>query len=132
MPRVPGKRQSACLLSMRKLKNGNRHLAKGLFDMKPIISKNNKIGFIGIGYMGRPIAQRLLEAGFELTAYDRDHSKVETLVPYGAKVANSVGELSTSSNVVMSCLPSDEAVLSIFGEPSNAFADARPDLLVID
>jgi len=39
--------------------------------MKPITPENNKLGFVGIGYMGRPIAQRLLEAGFLLTVYDR-------------------------------------------------------------
>ena len=100
--------------------------------MKPITSKNNKLGFIGIGYMGRPIAQRLLEAGFELIAYDRDHSKAERLTPYGAKVANNIGELLSSCNIVMSCLPSDEAVLSVYGEPCDVFANAHHDLLVID
>jgi 3-hydroxyisobutyrate dehydrogenase-like beta-hydroxyacid dehydrogenase len=100
--------------------------------MKPIALKNNKLGFIGIGYMGRPIAQRLLEAGFEVTAFDRDHSKAENLIPYGAKVAASVAELSASGSVVLSCLPNDDAVLSIYGGPNGVFADVRRDSLVID
>jgi 3-hydroxyisobutyrate dehydrogenase-like beta-hydroxyacid dehydrogenase len=82
--------------------------------------------------MGRPIAQRLLESGFKLTAYDRDRSKAEQLLPYGGTIAESVAELSASCNVVLSCLPSDEAVLSTYSGPHGAFAHARPGLIVID
>ena len=55
--------------------------------MKPITQENSRLGFVGIGYMGRPIARRLLESGFKLTAYDRDHNKTEELIQYGASVA---------------------------------------------
>ena len=48
--------------------------------MKLITRENDRLGFVGIGYMGRPIARRWLESGFKLTAYDRDHSKAEELV----------------------------------------------------
>jgi 3-hydroxyisobutyrate dehydrogenase-like beta-hydroxyacid dehydrogenase len=48
--------------------------------MKPITPENSKLGFVGVGYMGRPIAQRLLESGFKLKAYDRDRSKAERLL----------------------------------------------------
>jgi 3-hydroxyisobutyrate dehydrogenase-like beta-hydroxyacid dehydrogenase len=54
--------------------------------VKPITQENNSLGFVGIGYMGRPIARRLLESGFKLTAYDRDHRKTEELIQYGGKV----------------------------------------------
>ncbi len=47
--------------------------------MKPITQENDRLGFVGIGYMGRPIARRLLESGFKLIAYDRDPSKAEEL-----------------------------------------------------
>ena len=39
--------------------------------VKPITQENSRLGFVGIGYMGRPIARRLLESGFKLTAYDQ-------------------------------------------------------------
>jgi 3-hydroxyisobutyrate dehydrogenase-like beta-hydroxyacid dehydrogenase len=64
--------------------------------------------------MGRPIARRLLESGFKLTAYDWDNSKAEELVRYGATVAHSVSELASRCNVVLSCLPSDEVVFQIY------------------
>src|SRR5882672_10452062 len=85
-----------------------------------------------IGYMGRPIARRLLESGFKLTAYDRDHSKAEELTRYGGTVAKSISDLSSTCNVVMSCLPSDEAVLKIYGGPDGVFANAGRGSLVID
>jgi len=92
----------------------------------------DQLGFVGIGYMGRPIARRLLESGFKLVAYDRDHNKAEELTRYGGTVAKSVAELSSSCNVVMSCLPSDEAVLNVYGGPGGVFANARSGSLVID
>jgi 3-hydroxyisobutyrate dehydrogenase len=112
--------------------NRNRRSAKVKYSMKPITPENNEIGFIGIGYMGRPIAQRLLEAGFKLTAYDQDRSKAEKLVRYGGTVTASVAELCSSCSVVLSCLPNDEAVLNVYRGPDGAFANARRGSLVID
>src|SRR5260370_2881714 len=100
--------------------------------MKPITQENSRLGFVGIGYMGRPIARRLLESGFKLTAYDRDHSKTQELIQYGGNVAQSVSELSSSCSVVLSCLPSDEAVLDLYRGPDGVFANAHPGLRVID
>ena len=100
--------------------------------MNAITSEKNKLGFVGVGYMGRPIAQRLLESGFRLTAYDRDRSKAEELIRYGGTVAESVAELSSSCDVMLSCLPSDEAVLNIYKGLDGAFANAHRGSLVID
>ena len=100
--------------------------------MKPIKQENDRLGFVGIGYMGRPIARRLLESGFKLTAYDRDHKKAEELIRYGGNVAQSISELSVSCNVILSCLPSDEAVRDIYRGPEGAFAHAQSGSVVID
>jgi 3-hydroxyisobutyrate dehydrogenase-like beta-hydroxyacid dehydrogenase len=100
--------------------------------MKPITQEKDRLGFIGIGYMGRPIARRLLESGFRLTAYDRDHNKAEELIRYGGAVAHSVSELASRCNVLLSCLPSDEAVLEIYTGPDGVFASAQRGSLVID
>jgi len=100
--------------------------------MKSITQENNKLGFVGIGYMGRPIARRLLESGFKLTTFDRNHSKAEELIRYGGTVAESISELSSSCNVVLSCLPSDEAVLDVYSGPDGVFANAHRGSRVID
>jgi 3-hydroxyisobutyrate dehydrogenase len=100
--------------------------------MKPITQENDRLGFVGIGYMGLPIARRLLESGFKLTAYDRDRSKAEQLISYGGKVAQSVAELSSRCNVVLTSLPSDQAVLEIYGGAQGVFANACNGLVAID
>jgi 3-hydroxyisobutyrate dehydrogenase-like beta-hydroxyacid dehydrogenase len=100
--------------------------------MKTVTPENSTLGFVGVGYMGRPIARRLRESGFKMTAYDRDPNKAEVLTKYGGTVAQSVSELSSSCNVVLSCLPSDEAVLNIYRGPDGVFANARRGSLVID
>ncbi len=82
--------------------------------------------------MGRPIAQRLLESGFKVVAYDRHRTKAEELIQYGGTVAASVAELSSSCDVVLSCLASDEAVLHVYGGEDGAFINARRGALVID
>ena len=82
--------------------------------------------------MGRPIARRLLESGFKLTACDRDHRKAEELVPYGGNAAQSVSEVCSSCDVVLSCLPSDEAVLDIYRGSDGVFANGHRGSLVID
>lgn len=104
----------------------------GKVIMKPITQENDRLGFAGIGYMGRPIARRLLESGFKVAAYDRDPNKAKELIRYGGTVAQSVSELSSSCNVVLSCLPSDEAVLNIYRGPDGVLAHAHRGSLVID
>src|ERR1700739_772556 len=100
--------------------------------MNLIRPQRHKLGFIGVGYMGRPIAQRLLEAGFKVAVYDRDGSKAEELIDYGGTPAESVAALAYTSDVLLSCLPHDEAVLNVYAGSDGAFANARPGSLVID
>jgi 3-hydroxyisobutyrate dehydrogenase len=51
------------------------------------------IGFIGMGYMGLPMAQNLLKKGFSLTVYNRTKEKAEPLLTNGAKWASTPREL---------------------------------------
>jgi len=100
--------------------------------MNAITSETSRIGFIGIGYMGRPIAQRLLESGFRLRAYDRHRTKANELIRYGGTVADSVAEIASSCDVVLSCLAADAAVLNIYKGIDGVFANAQRGSLVID
>ena len=100
--------------------------------MKPVTTQKAKLGFIGIGYMGRPIAQRLLQAGFSLVVYDRDRTKAEDLIRHGGVVAENISELASACDVVLSCLPSDEAVLNVYVGTTGALARMRPGSLVIE
>jgi 3-hydroxyisobutyrate dehydrogenase-like beta-hydroxyacid dehydrogenase len=100
--------------------------------MNAITPEKNKLGFIGIGYMGRPIAQRLLQAGFRLAAYDRNRTEAEDLIRFGGTVAESVVQLSSTCDVILTCLPSDEAVLNVHRGPQGTFANAQRGSLIID
>jgi 3-hydroxyisobutyrate dehydrogenase-like beta-hydroxyacid dehydrogenase len=100
--------------------------------MNAITSEKSKLGLVGVGYMGRPIAQRLLESGFRLSAYDRHRTKAEELIRYGGTVAESVAKLSSSCDVVLSCLATDEAVLNVYKGADGVFANALRGSLVID
>ena len=100
--------------------------------MNPITPEKNKLGFIGIGYMGRPIAQRLLQAGFKVAAYDRDRGKANELVRFGGTVAETVAELSSTCDVVLSSLPNDEVVLDVYKGPGGVLENAHRGSLLID
>ena len=90
--------------------------------MNPITAEKNKLGFLGVGYMGHPIVQRLLESGFKVAAYDRDRSKANELVRFGGTVAESITELASSCDVVLTSLPNDEVVLDVYQGPAGVFA----------
>jgi 3-hydroxyisobutyrate dehydrogenase-like beta-hydroxyacid dehydrogenase len=84
-----------------------------------------KVGFIGLGNMGLPIAQNLLRAGHQLTAYNRTRSKAEALASAGAQVANSLTE-ACQSGVVMTMLADDTALEEVaLGEGGIGHALAK-------
>jgi 3-hydroxyisobutyrate dehydrogenase-like beta-hydroxyacid dehydrogenase len=97
-----------------------------------MISQNPTIGFIGLGAMGQLMARRLLNSGFGLVAYDHTTHKKAALVLKGAVPAPSVSQLAKRSEVVISCLPSDEAVLSVYQGPEGVLACANPGCIVIE
>jgi len=97
-----------------------------------MISQNYTIGFIGLGAMGQLMAQRLLNGGFKLVAYDRTGPKAAALVAKGAESAPSVRQLARRSDVIISCLPNDEAVLSVYQGSEGVLACAKPGTIVIE
>ena len=72
-----------------------------------------KVGFLGLGRMGRGMAGRILESGNELTVYDIVPEASKGLATAGAKVAGTVEELAAGSEVVVSMLVHDEAIRSV-------------------
>ncbi|SDM59273.1 3-hydroxyisobutyrate dehydrogenase [Franzmannia pantelleriensis] len=91
-----------------------------------------RLGFIGIGLMGDPMTRRLLEAGFDVTVWNRTPDKTRPLVDAGARAAASVADLVQRVDAVMLCLANTEAVESVvFGEDGVA-AHGRPGQQLID
>ena len=70
---------------------------------------SNRIGFIGVGAMGAPIAERLIAAGHELAVFDLAPEAVMPLVARGAKAALSPRDAAAGAHTVFTCLPSPEA-----------------------
>lgn len=91
-----------------------------------------KIGFIGLGIMGKPMAQNLLKAGYELTVYDITSGRVDELVKAGARRGSSSKDVAAQSEVVITMLPNSphvrEAVLG-----SNGVLDgAKRGTILVD
>jgi len=91
-----------------------------------------RVGFIGLGNMGKPMAERVLRAGFPLTVYSRTMSRAEPLVAEGARAAASPAEVARGTDVVLACLSSVAASLEVFLKRDGVLEAARPGLLVVD
>jgi 3-hydroxyisobutyrate dehydrogenase-like beta-hydroxyacid dehydrogenase len=91
-----------------------------------------KIGFIGLGNMGNLMVERLLEAGYQMTVYDRTKEKTQDAVHQGAKVAEHPRDLATTCDVVMSMVSDNHALEAIMHGPDGALAGTRPGTIFID
>jgi 3-hydroxyisobutyrate dehydrogenase-like beta-hydroxyacid dehydrogenase len=100
--------------------------------MGKMITKHSRIGFIGLGAMGQRMARRLLKAGFKLTAYDHTSKKSMALAADGAVSAPSIRQLAMKSDVIISCLPNDEAVLSVYRGPEGVLACANHGSIALE
>jgi len=101
-------------------------------EMNSLSKENTKLGFIGIGNMGSRIAKRLLEHGYQVIAYNRSRDAAEALVKYGAMVADSIAELASEADVILSSLTNDNAVKSVYTDPEGVFAHARRGSAIIE
>ena len=73
----------------------------------------SKIGFIGLGHMGGPMASNLLKHSLELQVFDLSPQQVTLLVQAGAKAANSLDDLSQAADIIITMLPSGDHVQQI-------------------
>ena len=69
-----------------------------------------KVGFIGVGFMGKHMARHIIEGGHELTRYDLSETAAKDLVDLGAKWANSPSIVATNSEVIFTSLPTPQDV----------------------
>jgi len=100
-----------------------------LSDQK--IQSNSRLGFIGLGHLGSPIARRLA-AKFPLVVYDRDRAKAEELRALGATIADDPRSLAVDADVVLSCLPDGAAVEDLYLGSGNVLRSARPTARIIE
>ncbi len=91
-----------------------------------------RIGFIGLGIMGKPMAQNLLKAGYPLVVLDRVQEPVNELVAAGAKAGVSPQDVAEQTDVIITMLPDSPDVDEVVLGADGVLAGLRPDALVID
>ena len=92
----------------------------------------SSIGFIGLGRMGLPMAQHLLDAGFPLAVFNRTASRADTLRQNGARWADSPRELAARSDIVISIIADDAALQAIALGEDGILAGLKPDGIHVD
>ncbi len=76
-----------------------------------------KIGFIGIGLMGLPMAKNILKSGYNLKAYNRSKHKAEALKEFGGEVVNSIKEIAQDRDIIITMLTDDDVIDKVMGSP---------------
>ena len=76
----------------------------------------SQIGFIGLGRMGRPMVERLVGAGHTVHMHNRSKQVLEELAGPRALVAGSAGEVARRAGIILTCLPTEEAVEAVYSE----------------
>ncbi len=91
-----------------------------------------KIGFIGLGAMGQPMSRRLLEAGFQVVAYDLRKEAIDALVQKGAEAASSVKEVAENCRKVITIVPNSEAVERVVFGPRGLLEGVQAGDILIE
>lgn len=91
-----------------------------------------KVGFIGLGAMGLPMASNLQRKGFDLIAFDVDASKIEKLAALGARKASSIAEASRGVDVVVTMLPATQHVEAVVLGENGVLANIDPNAVLMD
>ena len=90
-----------------------------------------KIGLIGLGIMGKPMAKNILKAGYDLTVSDLNRANVEEVVACGAKTAGN-REIGEGCDVVLTMLPNSPHVKSVMLGEDGVAASMKPGATFID
>ena len=91
-----------------------------------------KVGFIGLGSMGRPMAVNLLNAGTTLMIHNRSQQVVRELEDMGGEAAISVEQLASQCDRIFVCLPNEETCEQILMGDDGVFANIKPGTIVTD
>jgi 2-hydroxy-3-oxopropionate reductase len=92
-----------------------------------------KVGFVGLGIMGRPMARNLMEAGRELVLYNRTRQKAEELAEEGGgEVAGSPSEVAQSSGVIFTMLPGPPEVEEVVAGEDGLLEGTGEGSLIVD
>jgi len=91
-----------------------------------------KIGFIGLGIMGSPMAKNLIKAGYPLTVYDVVTEKVTDVVKAGAQAGLSSKDVAAKSDILITMLPNSPEVKEVVLGPDGVLDGAKAGMILID
>jgi 2-hydroxy-3-oxopropionate reductase len=92
----------------------------------------DRIGFIGLGRMGKPMALNLLNKGFSLTVHSRSRAPVDALAAAGASAADSPAEVAAASDVIITMVPDSPDVRLVLEGPNGVFETVRDGSIIVD
>jgi len=92
----------------------------------------DKVGFIGLGIMGKPMARNLMEAGYELTVHNRSRGPVDELASDGAVAGESAKEVAQNSDIIVTMLPNSPQVSEVVAGEDGVLEGAREGSLIVD
>ena len=96
------------------------------------MTNKTAIGFIGLGIMGRGMANNLLRAGFPLTVWNRTRSRMDDLVAAGAQVGNSPADVASLSEITITCVSDTPDVQEVILGESGVIHGAPTGSLIVD
>ena len=96
------------------------------------MSEKPKLGYIGLGLMGLPMALRLLAAGYELAVWNRSRGKLAPVTAKGAQAMGSPAEVARASDIVMMCVTDQRAAGEVLFSESGVLNGGSPGKIVVD
>lgn len=91
-----------------------------------------KIGFVGLGIMGKPMAKNLIKAGYELTVCDVVQASVDELVKEGAKSAATPADVAKDNEIIITMLPNSPHVETVLLGENGVLSAAKEGTIVVD
>jgi 3-hydroxyisobutyrate dehydrogenase-like beta-hydroxyacid dehydrogenase len=91
-----------------------------------------RVGFVGLGRMGKPMCRNLLRAGFPLAVFNRSQSAVNELVMAGAHRADSAADVAAHADIILSALPSPQASETVFLGRDGLVTHASPGQIFVE
>ncbi len=93
---------------------------------------NERIGFVGLGMMGLPMAKNLVEAGYTVTVFDLDAGAIEEAQGFGASPASTGAEVAAQSDIIITMVPDSPHVEAAIAGNGGIIEGIRPESVVIE
>ncbi len=97
-----------------------------------VSNATTQVGFVGLGIMGRSMAEHVLDAGYALHVFNRSRGKADALVAKGARWHENAGEVAAASDVVITMVGYPRDVEAIYLGPGGIVERARPGAILVD